>query len=86
MPLYSVDLDDDRTKMRDDVGTDMPDPEMARSVVMRMLAETAKSRAAHGSDLLLVATIRDGTDQELYQIKLALTCFRPGQVPSESVA
>ena len=54
MPLYFVNFNDGRTEMRDDVGTNMPDPEMARSEVMRMLAETVKFEVDHGSDLLLV--------------------------------
>ena len=78
MPLYFVDFSDGRTEMRDGVGTDMPTPEAARNGVMRMLVDTARFEAAHGSEQRLVATVRDGADQELYRVMLALTCSRLG--------
>ena len=78
MPLYFVDLNDGRTKTRDNVGSDAPTPEAARDDVMRMLAETAKFEVAHSSEQLLVATVRDDAGLELYRVTLALTCCRPG--------
>ena len=78
MPLYFVDLNDGRTETRYKVGSDASSPEAACDDTMQMLVDPARSRVAHSSEQLLVATVRDGADQELYRILLALTCCRIG--------
>ena len=76
MTPYFVDLNDGRTETRYKVGSDASSLEAACDDMMQMLADTARSRVAHGSEQLLVATVRDGADQELYQILSILTCSR----------
>ncbi len=87
MPFYFVSFNDDQTETRDVVGSDAPSPEAARDDTMRTLAEIAKFGVAQGNEQLLVATIRDGANQQLYRIILTLTWSRLGQeAPYEGVA
>ncbi len=79
MPLYFVDFNDGQIVVRDDVGSEASAPEAARDEAVRLLTEAAKTGVAHSSEQLLVATVRDGADQDLYRLILALTCSQPGQ-------
>ncbi len=79
MPHYFVDFNDGRIELRDDVGSEASDPETVRDEAVRLLTEIAKAGVARSGEQLLVATVRDGADQGLYRIVLALTCSQPGQ-------
>ncbi len=79
MPLYFVDFNDGHTEMRDDVGSEASGPDVAREEAVRLLTEAAKDGVAWGNKQLLIATIRNGADQELYRIMLTLTCSQLGQ-------
>ncbi len=79
MPLYFVDFNDGLTEVRDDVGSEAPNPEAARDEAVRLLTEAARAGVARSSEQLLVATVRDSANQNLYRLVLALTCSRPEQ-------
>lgn len=79
MPLYFVDSNDGHTEVRDDVGSEAANPEAARDEAVRLLTEVARSGVVYSSEQLLIATVRDGANQNLYRLVLALTCSQPGQ-------
>ncbi len=82
MPLYFVDINDGQITTHDDAGSDASSPEVARDEAVRLVTEVAKAAVGSGSEQLLVATVRDEAEQEVYQITMSLTCQRSGQPPA----